>query len=65
LAKFEIMKSTNSWQQQFYWHLKADNGEIIARGEMYVNKQACIDCVNKIKQLAPNASVVDLTGTYY
>ncbi|MCL5949567.1 MAG: YegP family protein [Candidatus Bathyarchaeota archaeon] len=58
-AKFEVLKNTNT--EQFYWHLKADNGEIIARGETYVSKQGCMDTVNLIKTVASTAPIVDLT----
>lgn len=59
MAKFEVMKNPNTLQ--YYWHLKADNGEIIARGETYVSKQGCMDTVNLIKRIASTAPIVDLT----
>jgi uncharacterized protein len=64
MAKFEILKNSSIQQQQYYWHLKADNGEIIARGENYVTKQGCIDCINLIKRIAATTQVSDLAGYY-
>jgi uncharacterized protein YegP (UPF0339 family) len=59
MAKFEIKKNPNTGQ--YYWHLRADNNEIVAHGETYVRKQSCLDTVNLVKRIAPTAQIVDLT----
>ena len=50
LAKFEIFNSKNG---QYYFRLKAENGEIILTSEGYVNKSGCIHGVNSVKENAP------------
>ena len=45
--KYEYWKSSsdNNW----YWHLKAANGEKIASGEGYTSKQHCLDAIALVK----------------
>lgn len=43
--KFELYQSTDQWR----WRLKANNGEIIAQGESYVNRTDCIKAINLVK----------------
>jgi uncharacterized protein YegP (UPF0339 family) len=57
-AKFEVMKNSKG---QFYWHLKADNGEIVATSETYTTKKDSMDTINSIKKITPNATVDDKT----
>ena len=40
---FEIFKSDKN--NQWYWHLKAANHEIIAQGEGYIKKDDCVHAV--------------------
>ncbi|MCW3983737.1 MAG: YegP family protein [Candidatus Bathyarchaeota archaeon] len=61
MVQFEIKQ--NSTTKQFYWHLKADNGEIIANGETYVSKQACLNCINTLRRVASSAPLVDYTDS--
>jgi uncharacterized protein len=42
--KFELYKSGAEWR----WRLKAGNGEIIASGESYKNRQDAVDAVNLV-----------------
>lgn len=56
--KFEIKKSKND---QFYFNLKAGNGEIIATSESYTTKQGCKNGIESVKINAPDAEVEDLT----
>lgn len=43
--KFEMYRDPNG---QYRWRLKAANGEIIAQGESYINRQDCIDAVRLV-----------------
>ena len=44
--KFEMWKAAN---KNYYWHLKAANGQIIATGgEGYINRADCIAAVSKV-----------------
>jgi uncharacterized protein YegP (UPF0339 family) len=56
--KFEYWKSAtnNNW----YWHLKASNGEKIAQGEGYTTKQGCIAAIKLVKNSA-DAEEINLT----
>jgi len=60
--KFQVFKGTN---QQFYYHLKARNGEKILSGEGYTTKQACLNGIASVKANAPYDSRYDRRdGTY-
>ena len=48
--KFQVFRSTQN--NQFYFRLRARNGEIILSSEGYINK---IDCLNGIKSVKVNA----------
>lgn len=56
--KFEMYKSGG----QYRWRLKAGNGEIIASGESYVNRQSCIDAVHLVMDTNRSTQFVELTG---
>lgn len=45
----------------FWWHLKADNGEILCHSEMYTSKQGAQTGIAAVKKVAPNAPVYDRT----
>ena len=55
--KYQILKSKNN---QFYFVLKATNGEIIATSETYLTKQSCKKGISAIKW-AVFAPIYDLT----
>lgn len=57
--KFEIIKGKDG---QYYFHLKAGNGQIILQSEGYTNKQGAVNGINSIKSSINNASAYDLTG---
>lgn len=57
MSKFEIFKAVNG---NYYFRLKAENGEIIAVSEGYSSKQAALNGVNAVKRCAPLARVVEL-----
>lgn len=57
MGKFEIFKGSNG---NYYFRLKAANGEIIATSEGYTTKQAAKDGIAAVKRLAPTALIIDL-----
>jgi uncharacterized protein YegP (UPF0339 family) len=60
-AKFEIYVDR---KKQYRFRLKAPNGEIIAVGESYETKAACLKGIKSIQKNAPVAEIVgpDETG---
>ena len=55
---FILFKSENN--NQWYWHLRADNHQIIASGaEGYVSKQGATDGIALVKKNAATARVYD------
>ena len=52
MPKFEIFKGTNG---NYYFRLKASNGEIIAQSEGYSSKQGAQDGIASVKKNAPIA----------
>ncbi len=60
MGKFEIYPD-KSGKSEWRWRLKADNGNIIAvSGEGYSNKADCEESMRLVKQLAPDADVVEI-----
>jgi uncharacterized protein YegP (UPF0339 family) len=55
--KFQIFKS--SANSQYYYRLKAKNGENILSGEGYTTKQNCLGAIASVKQNAPIDSRYD------
>jgi uncharacterized protein len=51
-ARFEIKKAKDG---QFYFHLKAGNGEIILSSEMYQAKAGALNGIESVKKNAPSA----------
>jgi uncharacterized protein YegP (UPF0339 family) len=45
--KYEYWKSSNNGN--WYWHLKAANGERIAQGEGYTAEQNCLHAISLVK----------------
>lgn len=58
MCKFEIFKATNG---EYYFRLKAENGEIIASSEGYSSKQGALNGVAAVRRCAPIAQLFDLT----
>ena len=56
--KFEILKAKN---KQFYFVLKARNGEIVATSETYKSKQSCIDTIKLITWGTLFSKTIDLS----
>lgn len=65
-GKFEIKKSSNG---QYYFNLKAGNGEIILTGETYYTKPAVLNGIASVKTNAPIDSRYErktsATGQWY
>jgi uncharacterized protein YegP (UPF0339 family) len=55
-AKFEIFIDR---KKQYRFRLKASNGEIIASGESYETKAACLKGIKSIQKNAPTAAIID------
>lgn len=55
--KFEMYKDPSG---QYRWRLKASNGEIIAHGEAYRNRQDCIHAVNLVMDTNRNTPFVEV-----
>ena len=45
---------------KFRFRLKAANGEIVAVGEGYNSKEACVDGIESVKKNAPIAKIVEV-----
>jgi uncharacterized protein YegP (UPF0339 family) len=58
-GKFVVYKDKSN---KFRFRLLATNGEIIATGEAYESKPACLKGVESIKKNAPTAAIVDETA---
>lgn len=54
-GKFHIFKG---YDKQWYWDLRGRNGNIIAQSEGYQRRGACVNAVNRIKEIAGNAQIV-------
>jgi hypothetical protein len=57
--KYQVFKDAKS---KFRFHLKASNGEVIAQGEGYEEKESCLNGIHVI-QKSSNAEIEDLTTT--
>ena len=57
MGKFEIFEGKGD---HFYFHLKAENGEIIAASQGYTTKQSAEHGIASIKRIAATAEVIDL-----
>ncbi len=56
-GKFEVYKDKSD---KYRFRLKAGNGEVIAAGEAYESKAACMNGIESIKKNAPIAEIVEL-----
>lgn len=57
-GRYDRKTATNG---QFYFNLKAANGEIIGTSEMYTTSSARDNGIESVKNNAPEAKIVDLT----
>ena len=58
-GKFEVYQDKAG---KFRFRLKAGNGQVIAVGEAYESKKACMNGIESIRKNAPDAKVVDETA---
>lgn len=58
MGTFTLFKGKDD---QYYFNLKADNGEIIAQSEGYTSKQSAENGIASVRSNAPAASVDDQT----
>jgi len=58
-AKYTLFKGRDN---QFYWNLKASNGEIIAQSEGYTVKQSALNGIQANRTYAPTAMLDDQTA---
>lgn len=45
----------------YWWHLKAQNNQILCHSEIYTTKQSAQNGIAAVKRIAPHASVYDRT----
>ncbi|MDJ0592918.1 MAG: YegP family protein [Pleurocapsa sp. MO_226.B13] len=57
-GRYDRKTATNG---QFYFNLKAANGEVIGTSEMYTTSSARDNGIESVKNNAPEAAIVDLT----
>lgn len=60
MGKFEIFMGDDG---KFYFHLKAENGLIIAASQGYTTKQSAENGIEAIKRVAGLAEIADLTSS--
>lgn len=51
MSKFQVFQSDHN--SQFYFRLKASNGQIILNSEGYIAKQSCLNGIASVKANAP------------
>ncbi|MBP6346093.1 YegP family protein [Neisseriaceae bacterium CLB008] len=62
-SKFEIFQSEKS--KEFYFRLKAENGQIILQSEGYTTKANCKNGVASVKKNAPHDHAYVTTDTHF
>jgi uncharacterized protein YegP (UPF0339 family) len=58
-GKFKIRTNERG---EFWFELKAGNGEVIAESEPFASKAGALNCIASVRRYAANASVVDENG---
>ncbi len=58
-GKFEVYQDKRG---QYRFRLKAGNGQVIATGEGYTTKKACLNGIESIRKNAPDAKLDDQTA---
>jgi uncharacterized protein YegP (UPF0339 family) len=57
-GKFEVYQDTSG---EYRFRLKAGNGQVIANGQAYTTKKACLNGIESIRKNAPDATIDDQT----
>lgn len=60
--KFQVFKSSSN--NQYYYRLRATNGEIILNGEGYTSKHACLTGIASVKTNAPHDNRYDRKNSF-
>ncbi len=60
--KFQVFKSTQNYQ--YYYRLKAANGEIILNSEGYTTKQSCLSAISSVKIHSPYDNYYERKDAY-
>ncbi len=58
-AQFEVYKDAKG---EFRFRYKAANGQIVAQGQGYSSKAACMNGIKSIQENASGADVVEVEG---
>jgi uncharacterized protein len=58
-SRFERKVAVND---KYYFVLKAGNGEIISKSQLYITKQGMENGIASVKENAPNAEIIDETN---
>ncbi len=58
-GKFEVYQDKRG---EYRFRLKAGNGQVIATGEGYTTKKACMNGIESIRKNAPDAKLDDQTA---
>jgi uncharacterized protein YegP (UPF0339 family) len=58
-GKFEVYQDKKG---EYRFRLKAGNGQVIATGEGYTTKKACLNGIESIRKNAPDAKLDDQTA---
>ncbi len=58
-GKFEVYQDK---KKQYRFRLKAGPGQVIATGEAYTTKKACLNGIESIRKNAPDAKLDDQTA---
>jgi len=61
--KFQLFKSSSN--NEYYYRLRATNGEIVLSGEGYKTRQSCLDGIASVKVNAPFDSRYDRKDASY
>ena len=57
-GRFEIYQDASG---EYRFRLKAGNGQVIANGQGYTTKKACMNGIESIRKNAPDAKIDDQT----
>ena len=58
-GKFEVYTDKSG---KYRFRLKAGNGQVIAVGEAYESKKACMNGIEAVRKNAPDAKTVDTSA---
>ena len=58
VGRFEVYQDKTG---EYRFRLKAGNGQVVASGQAYTTKKACLNGIESIRKNAPDAPVHDQT----